>query len=51
MNTEEPITDIGPPLVIGLIMLAVGLALPIIAAVWCVAWCWKWARGKVSRNS
>lgn len=43
MNTEEPITDLGPPLAIGCIMIAVGLALPLIAVVWMARWVVLWA--------
>lgn len=43
MNTETPI-DLGPPLAIGCIMIAVGLALPVIAVVWMCRWVALWVR-------
>lgn len=46
--TEDPI-DLGPPLVIGAIMLAVGIALPVIAFCWCSKWAIKWAVQKVKK--
>ena len=46
--TEDPI-DLGPPLVIGAIMIAVGLALPLIAIRWCGKWVIKWAVQKVKK--
>ena len=45
MSTNKKLKiDLGPPMVIGAIMLAVGLALPFIALAWCAKWVWLWAR-------
>ena len=43
MNTETPIDDLGPPLAIGCILIAVGLALPVIAVVWMARTAIWWA--------
>lgn len=50
MNTETPIDDLGPPLAIGAIMIAVGLALPFIALWWMGVWCYRWATKKEPRE-
>ena len=49
MNTD-PIDDLGPPLAIGCIMIAVGLALPILAVVWMCRLVLLWAMAKVKKE-
>jgi hypothetical protein len=45
----EPVTDLGPPLTIGLILIAVGLTLPVIGIVWCAMWWCRWARDRIKK--
>ena len=45
MSTNKKLKiDLGPPMVIGAIMLAVGLSLSVLAVAWCVRWVYRWAR-------
>jgi hypothetical protein len=50
MNTQPDPIDLGPPLVIGCIMIAVGLTLPFIALWWMGVWCYRWAIKKEPRE-
>lgn len=46
MNTERKLEkiDLGPPMVIGIILVVVGICLPVIGFLWMAKWLISWAK-------